>query len=50
MDPDGQGEQAAAELGGTAWAREGERTVGVVPFLLGSYEFVGEGEALHPQI
>lgn len=50
VDPDGQGKQAAAELGGAAWAREGECAVGVVPLLLGSYEVVREGEALHPLI
>lgn len=50
VDPDGQGKQAAAELGGAAWAREGECAAGVVPLLLGSYEVVREGEALHPLI
>lgn len=47
VDPDGQHEQAAAQLGGMARARYGEGAVGGVPLPLCSDQVVGEGEAVH---
>lgn len=50
MNPDGQHEQAAAQLGGMARARYGEGAADGVPLPLRSDQVVGEGEAVHSLI
>lgn len=50
VNPHGQVEQAAAQLGGMARSRLSERPVGVVPLPLGVDQVVGEREAVPPLI
>lgn len=50
VNPDGQQDQTAAQLGGMVRPRLGERSVDVVPLLLRAHQIMREGEALHPLI